>query len=63
MSETEQDSEEYLDADLTGHSAEEIAAWNEQAVAEHGELAETDVEPEELEESVVLSEPPDEEGG
>jgi hypothetical protein len=59
MSESEQDSEEFLEAELTGHSEEEITAWDTQAAAEHGEPGETDVEPEELAEGLVL-EPEDE---
>jgi hypothetical protein len=46
--------------ELTGHSEEEITAWDTQAAAEHGEHGETDVEPEELEEGLVLLEPEDE---
>jgi hypothetical protein len=59
MTETGPDSEEYLEAELTGHSAEEVAAWDAEAAAQYGEPTETDVEPEELEEGMVLLEPED----
>jgi hypothetical protein len=60
MTEPGQDSEEYLEAELTGHSAEEIAAWDAEAVAQYGEPTLTDVESQELDEGLVLLEPEDE---
>jgi hypothetical protein len=54
MTETGPDSEEYLEAELTSSSEEEVTAWNEQATAEYGEPGVTDVEAQELDEGLVL---------